>query len=121
MVEHTSPEAAAQHAKAASSVTYSKFEAIGWSSLHPMELQSRTLHAVMQNLERLEDYEYLGQHAFPVCLPPFLEYVQTSMDRYAQIVKVVRDLPDTRPYLDMLGSTLSCMHTCYLRYLTLGF
>ncbi len=78
---------------------------IGLSKLRGMQLQCKTLGAVMQLLEQPKDFQYLGQHAFPVCLPPFLEFVQADMDRYTQRGEpdIINETLDLRPYLDMLG------------------
>ena len=79
---------------------------IGLTQLRPQELQSRTLAAVMLLLKHREEYLYLGKHAFPVCLSSFVEYVQTSMDRYSQTGNISPGLADLRPYFALLGKLL---------------
>ena len=70
-----------------------------------MQLQCKTLGAVMQLLEQPKDFRYLGQHAFPVCPPPFLQFVEADMERFTQHRKpdVIYETLDLGPYLDMLG------------------
>ena len=75
-------------------------------------LPTHILAVVMRILRQPEDYVYLGQHAYPVCLPPFLEYVKTNMDRYTQRGEPAEVLPDLIPYIEMLSK-----HSCSQRHL----
>ena len=77
---------------------------IGLCALCPWELQTRVLSAVMKTLCHEKDFLYLGKHAFPLCVPPVVEYAQASMDRYVQTGKVMPHLPELRPYFFMLGT-----------------
>ncbi len=78
---------------------------IGLAKLSGVHLQSKTLGAVMQLLEQPKDFQYLGQHAISVCLPPFLQFVQGSMERFTQPCRpgFVNWTLDFSPYLYMLG------------------
>jgi len=78
---------------------------IGLSKLRGMQLQCKTLGAVMQLLEQPKDFQYLGQHAIPVCLPPFLQFVEYDMERFTErcVPDYINSMLDLTPYLDMLG------------------
>ena len=76
---------------------------IGLCALRPWELQTRVLNAVMKSLCDEKDFQYLGKHAFPLCVPPVVEYAQASMERYEKTGRVTPYLPDLRPYFFMLG------------------
>jgi len=77
----------------------------------------------MQLLEQPKDFRYLGQHAFPVCLPPFLQFVEADMERFTQRCEpdIINEMLDLSPYLDMLGkrSLLSQVSNYYEKHWTL--
>ena len=73
-----------------------------------MTLQSSMLRCIMLTVEAPKDYLYLSKHVFPICLPPFLKYAESSMQRYVQTGKAAVTLPDLKPYMMMLGMLLSC-------------
>lgn len=95
----------------------------GLAKLCGMQLQCKTLGAVMQLLEQPKDSRYLGQHAFPVCLPPFLQFVEADMERFTQRCEpdIINETLDLSPYLDMLGkrSLLSQVSNYYEKHWTL--
>ena len=116
---HTSPDAAvtAASASAASAplqISQAEYADAGLAELAApnacMTLQSSMLRCIMLTVEAPKDYLYLGKHVFPICLPPFLKYAESSMDRYVRTGKAAVPLPDLRPYVMMLGM-LSCR--CY--------
>ncbi len=78
---------------------------IGLAKLRGIQLQCKTLGAVMQLLEQPKDFQYLGQHAIPDCLPPFLKFVELDMKRFDERRQpnFIDDIIDLSPYLDMLG------------------
>jgi len=78
---------------------------IGLAKLSGVQLQCKTLGAVMQLLEQPKDFQYLGQHAIPVCLPPFLQFVEYDMERFTErcVPDYINSMLDLTPYLDMLG------------------
>ena len=108
LCQYTSPQAVAAAALAKSSDAQPEYADVGLFGGSPMELQSLILNAIMHDIHAPPDFEYLGKHAFPVCLPPLLEFAQTSMDRYVKADKTVIPLIDLRPYLKMLGGSLIC-------------
>ncbi len=79
---------------------------IGLAKLSGIQLQCKTLGAVMQLLEQPKDFQYLGQHAIPVCLPPFLQFVEFDMERFTERCEpdFINNTLDLSPYLDMLGT-----------------
>ncbi|KAL0047080.1 hypothetical protein WJX82_005974 [Trebouxia sp. C0006] len=79
---------------------------IGLAKLRGIQLQCKTLGAVMQLLEQPKDFQYLGQHAIPDCLPPFLKFVELDMKRFDERRQpnFIDDIIDLSPYLDMLGA-----------------
>jgi hypothetical protein len=104
LVKHTGPSASAQPDTVSAASPNEDFPTIGLSALRPWELQAKTLDVIMKTLQQQADFLYLGKHAFPVCVPPFVEYAQRCMDRYVQTGQVTPQMPDLRPYLIMLGT-----------------
>ena len=98
MVKYSKPSGSTQSAAPQTVVSD-----IGLCALRPWELQTRVLNAVMKTLCHQKDIQYLGKHAFPLCVPPVVEYARANMERYEQIGRVMPDLPDLRPYFCMLG------------------
>ena len=80
---------------------------IGLAQLSGVQVQSKTLGAVMQLLEQPKDFQYLGQHAIAVCLPPFLQFVEFDMQRFIGRCQPGVITLDLSPYLDMLGKRSS--------------
>ncbi len=78
---------------------------IGLAQLSGVQLQSITLGAVMQLLEQPKSFQYLGQHAIAVCLPPFVQFAENNMQRFDKRCPpdLINDALDLSPYLDMLG------------------
>ncbi len=103
LVKYTGPSASAQPDADSAASPKEDFPTIGLSPLHPWELQAKTLDVIMKTLQQQADFVYLGKHAFPVCVPPFVEYAQRCMDRYMQTGKVTPQMPNLQPYLIMLG------------------
>ena len=58
---------------------YSPLGTSHWSEYEPLELQAMLVNAAMNSLRTLEDWQYMGRHALPVCLPPFMAAVQRIM------------------------------------------
>lgn len=115
LVKFTGPSASAQPDidSAASPNEDFFFPTVGLSPLRPLELQTKTLDVIMKTLQQQADFVYLGKHAFPVCVPPFVEYAQRCMDRYVQTGKVTPQMPNLQPYLIMLGTcTTGQLCTC---------
>ncbi|DBB01229.1 TPA: hypothetical protein ACH3X1_001103 [Trebouxia sp. C0004] len=78
---------------------------IGLAMVCGVRLQCKTLGAVMQLLEQPKDFQHLCQHAIPVCLPPFLQFVEADMERFTERVPDnISEILDLRPYVDMLGA-----------------
>ncbi len=104
---HTSPDSAVTAASAPLQNSQAEYADAGLAELAAsvacMTLQSSILRCIMLTIKDPKDYLYLGKHAFPICLPPFLKYAQSSMDRYVQTGKAAMTLPDLRPYIVMLG------------------
>ena len=103
LVKYTGPSASAQPDTDSAASPNEGFPTIGLSPLHPWQLQAKTLNVIMKTLQERADFVYLGKHAFPVCVPPFVEYAQQCMDRYVQTGKVTPQMPNLQPYLIMLG------------------
>ncbi len=105
--QHTSPDATATAAPASLQNSQAEYADAGLAELAAsdacMTLQSSILRCIMLTIEDPKDYLCLGKHVFPICLPPFLKYAQSSMDRYVQTGKAAVTLPDLRPYVVMLG------------------
>jgi len=78
---------------------------IGLAQFSGIELQSITLGAVMQLLEQPKDFQYLGRHAIAVCLPPFVQFVESDMQRFGERCPpdLINNTLDLSPYLNMLG------------------
>ncbi|DBA65715.1 TPA: hypothetical protein ACH3X2_002762 [Trebouxia sp. C0005] len=107
---HTSPDAAVTAASAPLQNSQAEYADVGLAELAApdacMTLQSSILRCIMLTVDDPKDYFCLGKHVFPICLPPFLNYAQSSMDRYVQTGKAAVTLPDLRPYMQtimMLG------------------
>ena len=84
---------------------------IGLAQLSGVQVQSKTLGAVMQLLEQPKDFQYLGRHAIAVCLPPFLQFVEFDMQRFIGRCQPGVITLDLSPYLDMLGKRSSSFPT----------
>jgi len=121
---HTSPDSAVTAASAPLQNSQAEYADAGLAELAAsvacMTLQSSILRCIMLTTEHPKDYPCLGKHVFPVCLPPFLKYAQSSMDRYVQTGKAAVKLPDLRSYVVMLGMLsgqcylllASCVQSC---------
>ena len=101
MVKYSKPNGSTQ--SGCTPVPQAAASDIGLCALRPWELQTRVLSAIMKTLCDKKDFQYLGKHAFPLCVPPVVEYAQASMDRYVQTGGVMPHLPDLRPHFLMLG------------------
>ena len=102
MVKYSKPSGSTQSEATSLAVPQSAMD-IGLCALRPWELQTRVLNAVMKSLCHEKDIQYLGKHAFPLCVPPVVEYARANMEWYEQIGRVMPYLPDLRPYFFMLG------------------
>ena len=123
--QHTSPDAAVTAASASAAPesaplqnNQAEYADAGLAELAAsdecMTLQSSILRCIMLTTEHPKDCPCLGKHVFPICLPPFLKYAQSSMDRYVQTGKAAVTLPDLRSYVVMLGmlSGQCYLHAC---------
>ena len=120
LCQYTSPQAVAAAALAHSSDAQPEYADVGLFGGSPMELQSLILTAIMHDIHEPRDFVYLGKHAFPICLPPLLEFAQTNMDGYVRDDRTVTPLVDVRPYCKMLGRSSSLHTPCHSmsRYVT---
>lgn len=118
--QHTSPDAAVTAASESAPLqnNQAEYAAAGLAELAAsdecMTLQSSILRCIMLTTEHPKDCPCLGKHVFPVCLPPFLKYAQSSMDRYVQTGKAAVTLLDLRSHVVMLGrlSGQCYLHAC---------
>jgi len=129
--QHTSPDAAVTAASASAAPesaplqnNQAEYADAGLAELAAsdecMTLQSSILRCIMLTTEHPKDCPCLGKHVFPICLPPFLKYAQSSMDRYVQTGKAAVTLPNLRSYVVMLGMLsgqcylllASCVQSC---------
>ena len=110
LCQYTSPQAVAL---AQSSDAPPEYADVGLFQGSPIVLQSLILTAIMRNIHEPRDFEYLGKHAFPVCLPPLLDFAQDCMDRYIRADKTVMPLLDLTPYCKMLGGCPGLHTACH--------
>ena len=114
---HTSPDAAVTAASAPLQNSQAEYADVGLAELAApdacMTLQSSILRCIMLTVDDPKDYFCLGKHVFPICLPPFLNYAQSSMDRYVQTGKAAVTLPDLRPYMQTIMMLGMLSGQCY--------
>ena len=113
LCQHTSPQALARAALAQSLDAQPEYAGVGLFGGSPMELRSLILNAIMHDIHEPRDFVHLGKHAFPICLPPFLEFAETCMDRYLAGEKTVMPLVDLRPFCKMLGRCSGLCTACH--------
>ena len=114
LVEHKPPNA--DEAASSREVSHECMLPIGLSGLQPLEVQSRTLHTILESIGSKKEFLQLGLHVVPICASQLVAYARVCMESYTQKKLPVRHLPDLRPYFRMFGTILAVVangfHPC---------
>ena len=93
------------------------YSSVGTIEYGPLQLQSMMLNAALNSLETPEDWQYLGRHALPICLPAFTAAANRLMfqSRSADDERLVEKNAHMRPFFTMLREVLQlalCSFAC---------